>query len=76
MLPTKSREEPMGERTLSVRKNADNTITISSGTYRESVDIQSKTPFEKYEAVKWAIITAGFEFTDAVERMVQKELYS
>jgi transglutaminase-like putative cysteine protease len=66
----------MAQQTLSVRKNADGTMTIRSGKYKESVEIRSKTPFEKFEAVKWAILTAGFAFTEEVEEIVRKELYS
>jgi zona occludens toxin (predicted ATPase) len=64
----------MAEKTLSVRRNADGTVTIRSERYRESVDVRSKTPWEKYEAVKWAIITAGFTFSEEVEELVRKEL--
>jgi hypothetical protein len=66
----------MAERVLSVRRNQDGTMTISAGGYRESVEIRSKTPWEKYEAVRWAILTAGFAFTEDVEELVRKELYS
>jgi phosphoribosylformylglycinamidine (FGAM) synthase-like amidotransferase family enzyme len=66
----------MAQRTLSVRKNADETVTIKANNYVESVDISVKSVFEKYEAVRWAIITAGFSYTDEIDNLVIKELYS
>lgn len=66
----------MAKRTLSVRKNADETVTIKLGKYVESVNIAEKSPFERYESVRWAIITAGLEYTNEVDKMVLKELYS
>lgn len=64
----------MAKRNLSIRRNADGTVTISSGHYRESFEIRSKTPVEKFESVKWAIIGAGFAFSEQTEKMVRKEL--
>jgi hypothetical protein len=66
----------MAERTLSIRKNADETVTIKSVKYVESVDTRDKTPLEKYEMVRWAVITAGFDFTPEIEEIVRKELYA
>lgn len=66
----------MAARTLTVRRNRDETVTIRSGRYIESIDIRFKSPYEKYEYIRSAIVTAGFEFTPHVEEMVRKELYS
>ena len=64
----------MAKKTLSVRKNADGTVTIKSGGYVENIDVRAKTPWQKYDAVKWAILTAGYVFTGEIEKMVRKEL--
>jgi len=66
----------MAQKTLTVRKNSDETVTIRCGRYVESFDLRFKSPWDKYEYVRSAIVTAGFVFTDEIEKMVQKELYS
>jgi hypothetical protein len=62
----------MAKRTLTIRKNSDGTVTIGSGRYVEHVDVKTKTPEKKFEAVKWAILTAGFYFSEEVEKMVRE----
>jgi|RhiMethySRZTD1v2_1073278.scaffolds.fasta_scaffold23651_4 hypothetical protein len=64
----------MGVRTLNIRRNADGTVTISSGGYKESINVREKTPEEKYDAVKWAILTAGFAYSEQIEELVREEL--
>lgn len=64
----------MGKKTLSVRKNSDGTVTISAGRYKESIEIRSKTPSEKLEAVRWVILTVGLVYSKDVENMVKDEL--
>lgn len=66
----------MTQKVLTLKRNGDGTVTIRSGRYREHVDVRFKGPFDTYEAIKWAIITAGFSFDDAeIEQMVMQELY-
>lgn len=66
----------MAEKILTLRRNRDGTVTIRSGRYREHVDVRFKGPFDTYEAIKWAIITAGFSLSEQeIERMVRQELY-
>jgi len=64
----------MAQKTLKIRRNADGTVTISSGGYKESIDVRAKDPWQKFDAVKWAILTAGFAFTPQIEDLVRKEL--
>jgi hypothetical protein len=64
----------MGEKTISVRKSKSGIVTIKSGGYVESIDVRMKTPPQKFEAVRWAILTAGFVFTEDIEKMVRNEL--
>lgn len=64
----------MAKRTLSIRQNKDGTITINSGHYRENIEIRFKSAVQKYDYVRWAIITAGFEFSAETELLVRKEL--
>lgn len=51
-------------RTLSVKKNADRTLTIRASaqgsSYVEHFTLDSKGPYEVFEAAKWSLITAGF----------------
>jgi hypothetical protein len=64
----------MRKKTLTVRKNRDGTITIRSDRYVEHVDTRGKLPWEKYEIVKWAIVTARIPFTAEIEEIVRDEL--
>ena len=64
----------MAVKTLNIRHNADNTITVSANTYKESIGLDGKTPTEVYEAVKFAIICQGFDWTDELVDLVQSEL--
>jgi len=36
--------------------------------------VREKTPEEKYDAVKWAILTAGFAYSEQIEELVREEL--
>lgn len=67
----------MRKRTLSIRKNSDGTVTIfaQNPKYVESIDIRELYPEEKYEKIKWAILTAGFAFSEEVERMVREQIW-
>ena len=64
----------MAVKTLNIRHNADNTITISANNYRESIEITGKTDMELFEAVKFAIICANFDWTDEIDALVRSEL--
>lgn len=64
----------MAVKTLNIRHNADNTITIKANNYTESIEITGKTNPELFEAVKWAIIGAGFDFTPEIGDLVRSEL--
>ena len=67
----------MAERVLTLKRNEDGTVTIQSGRYREHVDVRFKGPFDTYEAIKWAIITAGFSLPEEeIEELVTAELYA
>ncbi len=66
----------MAQRTLTVRKNADGTVTIRGGRYVESFNLEFKSHWDKYEYIRSAIITAGFTYTEEIEEMVRKEIYS
>ena len=64
----------MAKKTFTIRKSQSGIVTIKSGGYIESIDLRDKRPPEKFEAVRWAILTAGFAFTEEVEKIVRKEL--
>lgn len=69
----------MTARILTVRKNTDGTVTVQSRggahKYIEHVDVRTLPPTQKFEKIKWAILTAGFAFTEDVEDMVRDELW-
>lgn len=44
---------------LSARRNADGTITVRAGRYREHVTVAGRDPGDVIDAVRWAAITAG-----------------
>ena len=64
----------MGTKTLYIKHNADNTVTVKAGNYTESIGIEGKLDIEVFEAVKYAIICANFEWTDEIESFVRSEL--
>lgn len=67
-------ESLMSTKTLSIRHNKDNTITISAGNQRESIEVTGKTDPELMEAVRYAVICQDFEWTPAIEELVRTEL--
>lgn len=57
------------ERVLSIRRNRDNTVTIrgplpSGRKYVEHVGLDGKSLYEQWEAVRVAVMTAGFRIPD------------
>ena len=40
-------------------ENADRTITVKYGKYREYISREGKSPVELLDAIRWAAITAG-----------------
>lgn len=64
----------MAKKSFTIRKSKNGIVTIKSGGYIESIDVRDKTPPQKFERIRWAILTAGFAFTEDVEKMVRKEL--
>ena len=64
----------MAIKTLNIRRNADNTITISCNNQRESIGLDGKTSDELFESVKFAIICQGFEWDDEKAVLVREEL--
>lgn len=65
----------MAKKSLIVRKNSDGTFTIRADHYVEHIDLRAKTPDQKYESIKWAILTAGFAFSPQIERIVRHEVW-
>jgi hypothetical protein len=59
---------------LEIQKNSDGSITISTPNFSKNVWLRSKPPQEKFEAVRAAILEAGFAFTGKIEKKVRKEL--
>ena len=49
----------MARKTLDVRRNKDNTVTVRFGDYVEHFDISTKGMYETYEYIKYAMISAG-----------------
>jgi len=53
----------MAKLDIKVRKNADGTATIRVGRYVEHLDAHL-SPMEAFDAVKWALVTAGVPLSD------------
>lgn len=64
----------MAVKHLNIKHNADGTITIKADNYTESIEIEGKSGEELYDAVKWGIIGAGFQWTNAMAQLVRSEL--
>lgn len=57
------------KRALTIRRNRDNTVTIrgplpSGRKYVEHVGLEGKGPYEQWEAVRIAVMTAGFRIPE------------
>lgn len=64
----------MSQKTLSVCKNTNGTVTVSDDRCTTVVDIRKLEPKERLEAVRWAVLMGGHVYTTKIERMVRKEL--
>lgn len=64
----------MAVKTLTIRRNADKTITISANNYRESFEVEGKTKEELFEYAKFVTLSAGFNITDEIEALIRSEL--
>lgn len=49
-------------------------VTIECGQYIENIDVNTLDSWEKLEAVKSAILRAGFVWTRKIEKMARKNL--
>jgi hypothetical protein len=67
-------EVRMAVKTLNIRKNADNTLTVSANNYKESIGLEDKSEQEIYESVKFAIICANFDWNNETADLVRSEL--
>jgi hypothetical protein len=67
-------EERMAVKTLHIKHNTDDTITIKVNNYVESIEIQGKTNLELFEAIKWAIICGHFQWNDEIATLVATEI--
>lgn len=68
------------KRALSIRKNRDGTATIRATApgrcYVEHIGVEGKTPYEAYDTIRWAVITAGFSVEEHdLAEMVRAALY-
>lgn len=54
----------MAKQTIKVRRNADGTATVRIGRYVEHLMAQYMSPYELYEALRYACITAGIPVSD------------
>jgi len=62
--------------TLTIRKNKDNTITVKYHKYVEFVSLESKSPTEILESVRYCAITAGVSVSEEeIWLQLQSELY-
>jgi hypothetical protein len=59
---------------LSVCKNTNGTVTVSAGSWMTVVDVRTKAPKEKLEAVRAAILMSGYVYTEKVEKKVRNLL--
>jgi len=64
----------MAVKTLNIRHNADGTMTIAANNYRESFEVEGKSEDELFDCAKFAIISAGFDFSADLERLLRSEL--
>lgn len=64
----------MAVKTVNIRHNADNTITVRTNNYTESIGIEDKTEKQLFDAVRYALICANFEWTNEVADLVRQEL--
>jgi hypothetical protein len=64
----------MAVKTVNIRRNADNTLTVRTNNYTESIGIENKTEKQIFDAVKYALICANFEWTNEVADLVRQEL--
>jgi hypothetical protein len=68
-------KDEMAQKTVEIKRNKDNTITVKSGTgYVETINLAGKTRPERYESVRWAVITAGFEISPEIEALISETL--
>jgi hypothetical protein len=51
--------------TVTVRWNADDTITVRIDRHVEHFDVAMKTKAELFEAIRWAIISKGVSLDEA-----------
>jgi hypothetical protein len=49
---------------LKLISNADGTLTLRRDRYIETIDLREKSPFERYEAIRWAALTAGVQLDE------------
>jgi hypothetical protein len=52
-------------KTVSIRFNRDQTITVRVGRQVEHVGIAGKEKAQVFDAVKWAVISKGLHLADA-----------
>jgi len=52
-----TREEVMGKLTYNLNLNADGTLTIKVGRYRETITLACRSKGEVWDQVKWALIS-------------------
>lgn len=67
-------EVKMAIRTLSIKKNADHTLTVRANNYTEHISIEGKNEDEVFDAVKWALVCANFDWNSNVKDLVRQEL--
>lgn len=64
----------MSENWLRVRKDTNGVVTVTGEKFKSKVDIRGKTPEEALEAVRWAILLAGYVYSEKAEKIARREL--
>jgi hypothetical protein len=59
---------------LIIEKKRNGTIEVSGKGFNTVVDIRPKTPEEKLEAVRTAVLLAGYVWTKDVEKRAKKAI--
>ena len=59
---------------LTIEKRRNGTIEVSGKGFKTVVDIRPKTPAEKLEAVRTAVLLAGYAWSKDVEKRAKKAI--
>lgn len=64
----------MAVKTLNIKRNSDNTLTVRANQYVENISIEDKSEEEILEGVRYALICAHFSWNSEIRDLVRREL--